>query len=646
MNDFPDIHAAAKAGDADAVDRLLKADRQLVRAKDRYQNSPMHHAATAEVAQLLIDLRANVNADGWMGATPLHDAAQHGRADVVALLIRKGADVYARRTERRDTPLHSAATEAVARLLVEHGADVEARDWSGRTPLHWAAQFGHAEVARFLIGVGAAVDARAEPTPPKRPRRPRAPFAERLLLAVVGAVEAVFEPERAKAVARPDPHRFTGDTPLHWAAQEGKVDAAAVLLEHGADVNARDRDGSTPLHKAAFRGHGDLIGLLVRAGADPSTRDRSGRTPLHAAQREETGDLLRGLAVPPQSAEVPLSSTPAELGLAISQVCLHPNGREAIIAARNAVLTRWGLNDPPRMLAGLQTPHPWVSGVAALPDGEQFLTVSPAGVEARRWDDLRTIGALNPASEGWDSPTAVAASPDRRWVAVRHRPEELVVVDRATGRVADRVEAGERTHCVRFSPDSRLLATACSFQGGGHVRLDAVGEDGRLTPLAELGRSDLATPAGLFVDTLARVAFDPAGGRLALFETSAVGHQARPAGWRGNAVLYDLPTGRESWSASIDAALTGDDRSLADAGHPMGFVTDVVFAGGGLVACGATRGCVVFLSASDGSLAARTPVHDDAAVTALAYDPATNLVWAGLEDGSFVSVPVPKGVEA
>ena len=604
--DSSDIHAAAEASNAAAVAAFLAADRRLVHAKDRWENTPLHHAADVEVARLLLNHGADVNARGWMGATPLHDAAQHGRADVVELLIGCGGDVRARRTERQDTPLHWAATEAVARLLVDHGVDVGARDCFGRTPLHWAAGSGHAGVVRYLLRCGVPVDERSS----------------------------------AGAVA------LAGEAPLHEAAGGGHAGVVEALLGNGADVNALNGDGQTPLHKAAFHGKHDVVERLVRAGADLHVRDRSGQTPLHAAHRQETTDLLLGLMGPQQPADVPLADPPARLGLAVWKVYMHPSSREAVTVSRNAVLTRWALGgpgQPPRMLTGLQTRHPWVTDVAVLPDADEFLAVMPGGVEVRRWDDLRAVRAFEPQGDGWQSPKAVAVSPDGRWVAVADRPEQLLVLERATGRVADRVEAGERTMCVRFSPDSRLLATACSFQGGGYVRVDAVGADGRLTPQAELGRSVHDTPPRRFVDTLARVAFGPDGRHLALFETSAVCHDARPRGWRGDVVLYDLHAGLELWSASVDAAVTGDERGLADAGYAMGFDTDVVFAGAGVVACGATRGTVLFYVVPDGSLLRRSAVHASAAVNALEYDGAAGLVWAGLEDGELASISVTAG---
>src|SRR5205814_1471480 len=99
-----------------------------------------------------------------------------------------------------------------------------------------------------------------------------------------------------------------------------------------------------------------------------------------------------------------------------------------------------------------------------------------------------------------------ALSADGRWLAGEVR-EEVRLVERATGHVTACVEAGERNHAIVFDPTSHLLATACSFQGGGHVRADRIGPDGSLTPLHELQRSGYRTPEAQFVDALADIAF-------------------------------------------------------------------------------------------------------------------------------------------
>ena len=70
-------------------------------------------------------------------------------------------------------------------------------------------------------------------------------------------------------------------------------------------------------------------------------------------------------------------------------------------------------------------------------------------------------------------------------------------------------DAGERTYlCARFDPSSGLLATACSYQGGGMVRIDKISE-GELIPVTELWRSDTRTHGKCFVDTLVRLDFSP-----------------------------------------------------------------------------------------------------------------------------------------
>jgi len=76
----------------------------------------------------------------------------------------------------------------------------------------------------------------------------------------------------------------TGDTPLHVASMAGNFHAARVLIEKGAEVNARDdRDGRTPLHTACLWGSISVLRLLIKAGADINARDEYESTALHYA---------------------------------------------------------------------------------------------------------------------------------------------------------------------------------------------------------------------------------------------------------------------------------------------------------------------------------------------------------------------------
>ena len=172
-------------------------------------------------------------------------------------------------------------------------------------------------------------------------------------------------------------------------------------------------------------------------------------------------------------------------------------------------------------------------------------------------------------TEGESGLAAIDLSSDGRWIAVADDCERVHLIDRASGRLVATTNAGERTYCVRFDPSSGLLATACSYQGGGMIKIDKI-SDGELIPVVELNRSDSRTSGKRFVDTLVHLDFSPDGGSLALFETSAIYHDARPRGWRGDVVLYETGTWKQRWKASVDAKATGDKRSLAKSGSRDG----------------------------------------------------------------------------
>eukprot|EP00574_Skeletonema_japonicum_P011434 CAMPEP_0201715124 /NCGR_PEP_ID=MMETSP0593-20130828/1378_1 /ASSEMBLY_ACC=CAM_ASM_000672 /TAXON_ID=267983 /ORGANISM="Skeletonema japonicum, Strain CCMP2506" /LENGTH=355 /DNA_ID=CAMNT_0048204537 /DNA_START=111 /DNA_END=1179 /DNA_ORIENTATION=- len=139
-----------------------------------------------------------------------------------------------------DTPLHWALENGqvyASKLLIDNGADVNAKDNDGDTPLHGACGFGHADVAKQLIHNEANVNARNN----------------------------------------------VGRTPLHWACFFGRVDAAKLLIHNEANVNAKDNDGSTPLHYASVVGHVDATKLLIHKEANVNAKDNDGDTPLHYA---------------------------------------------------------------------------------------------------------------------------------------------------------------------------------------------------------------------------------------------------------------------------------------------------------------------------------------------------------------------------
>ena len=189
--DVNELLTAILADDLDAVDRLLAAHPGLASARDETGLTPViqarywfkrpsldrllavrgddldiFEAALTRRADLV---RARVAADpalaqAWTadGFTALHYPAFFGGLEEAQALVEAGADIEAAaRNEMGARPLHSAAAGRhldVSRLLVERGADVNARQHGGYVPLHQAAQHGDVELAELLLAAGADPD--------------------------------------------------------------------------------------------------------------------------------------------------------------------------------------------------------------------------------------------------------------------------------------------------------------------------------------------------------------------------------------------------------------------------------------------------------------------------------------------------------
>ena len=130
----------------------------------------------------------------------------------------------------------------IAKVLVQKGADISARDANDSTALNWAITTRKDDLALFLIEKGA--DAKTPIT---------------------------------------DKSDLEGVTPLHFAAGFGNTAILRSLLQKGALVNARSKSGITPLHAAALGAHPDAVQLLIENGADITAKDANGQTPLGAA---------------------------------------------------------------------------------------------------------------------------------------------------------------------------------------------------------------------------------------------------------------------------------------------------------------------------------------------------------------------------
>ena len=173
---------------------------------------------------------------------------------MVQLLIEKGANLNAK-SEYGETPLYLATKfKDITELLLSEGAeiDVKTADNYGTTLLHAAAQDGIKHLVEQLIKKGADINAKD----------------------------------------------FDRETPLYCAAHEGHQDIVELLLTNDAEVDLKAVNSNewTLLHAAVYGGNKNLVEQLIAKGADVNAKTENGATPLHLAilqGHEEVADLLR-----------------------------------------------------------------------------------------------------------------------------------------------------------------------------------------------------------------------------------------------------------------------------------------------------------------------------------------------------------------
>jgi Ankyrin repeats (3 copies) len=208
---------------------------------------PLYYSALCgfdEVAEWLVTTCSqDVNAQGGSCETPLVAASSGGFLKIAQILLEHGANV-----NNKDffpfTALHRASIRGhlgVSRLLLDCGADIHTKDFFGRTSLHFASRAGHVEVVQLLL----------------------------------------------ESNADPNISDWSGDTPFIIALERGHPGLVQLLLQHGADPNAQNQSGESLLHVASRHGHLGVVEQLLELGANVHVRDNQSRTPFQAASQPE-----------------------------------------------------------------------------------------------------------------------------------------------------------------------------------------------------------------------------------------------------------------------------------------------------------------------------------------------------------------------
>ena len=175
----------------------------------------------------------------------IHQSVSSGDIETLRYLLDHGAKVDQRSIIDQATSLHIASysgDEAITRLLLARGADINAPLIGGNTPLHMALASGQIAIAKLLLVHGA---------------EPNVNLSSK------------------------------GGAALHIAARAGFASMVELLLQRGADINARENSNhATALIEAARYGHVLVVEILLRFGADVAKRDLDGRSALDVAQKQ------------------------------------------------------------------------------------------------------------------------------------------------------------------------------------------------------------------------------------------------------------------------------------------------------------------------------------------------------------------------
>jgi ankyrin repeat protein len=209
------------------------------------------------------------------GSTLLHHAAAFGAKEMLELLLNAGAEVNAR-NGRGAAALHWAVSnEGRTRLLLERGAAINSQTDSGRTALYLAAsQSNHDAVLRLLLDKGA--------DPNLATLNGRSP-----LMAAAGAGELAMVRLLLERKANPKAAMGNGSTALFDAARSRNVAVIRSLLDAGAGVNTQTKRRETALGVAAMQGSEDIVNLLLERGAEVNVQDERGYSPLMYAAYSE-----------------------------------------------------------------------------------------------------------------------------------------------------------------------------------------------------------------------------------------------------------------------------------------------------------------------------------------------------------------------
>ncbi|MDR1411256.1 MAG: ankyrin repeat domain-containing protein [Spirochaetaceae bacterium] len=325
-----------------ALEAMLTEESVL--QSDSGGNTALHIAvkenADEKIIRHILDRRALINARNKEGDTSLHLAVRLNYRESGELLLSRGADIFAP-NGRSESPIYlSFYLPGGIREWMFNAATLETRDSLGNSVLHYVAQWRLDSHIPYLVQKGANPDAAnaTGETPLFAAVKVDSPSTIRALIQSKASINwrdslgnsalhasvrwNAVESARALCASGIDinTHALTGKTPLHDAVRLGILDVEAILINAGADLEERDNEGNTPFMDAVLAGPPATVERLANLGADTMVRNSRGDTPLHFAVSMERSDLVTmllsfGVSI---HAKNTMGKTPFTLALDIS----------------------------------------------------------------------------------------------------------------------------------------------------------------------------------------------------------------------------------------------------------------------------------------------------------------------------------------
>ncbi|KAK6108980.1 Ankyrin repeats (3 copies) family protein [Brugia pahangi] len=301
------LHYAAETADAETFKRILEMDHSLIHCQDQNGYTPLLIASMSgnvPAIKLMIENNIQINHIDKEKHSAVHWAVACGQLEALITLLESGARVdcvdnqgaqavhYAAAATTNDITLERC--EAILHILLKYGANVNARDIDGRTPILWAASCGNLEIVIILSQIGGDIYA-----------TDRDQLGAIHCAASHGHIHIIeylisnLDPFIVNSVDR------NGDTALFYAVTLGHYECARLLLLNGAEVNHQDRHLRCPIHCAAAKGQLRMLKLLKQFGGSCEIQNQRGDLPIHEAIQAHAKDCVEYLlALHPSSINV------------------------------------------------------------------------------------------------------------------------------------------------------------------------------------------------------------------------------------------------------------------------------------------------------------------------------------------------------